>query len=170
MHPVALTAIALLVVNDHVLKQLAPGVVTGKLSDVAGLVFFPLLLAACAEKAGVRRGLSMIVVATIATAIAFAAVKLWTPAGDAYRVALAALQWPFRAAHALLAGHAMPGLGRVSLVADPTDLVALVALAVPIVLARQLAVSTAFAWNTMRSSSRIAVSERPHTQPVSSAM
>jgi hypothetical protein len=154
-HPLALAAIALLVINDHVLKQLAPGVVTGKLSDFAGLAFFPLLLAACAETAGIRRGLSVIVVATVATAIAFAAVKLWTPAGDVYRVAFAALQWPVRAAHALLSGHAMPGLGRVSLVADPTDLVALIALAVPVALARrrladrddadQLAVSTALA-------------------------
>src|SRR5207302_4164912 len=34
--------------------------------------------------------------------------------------------------------------------------------------AAQLADSTALTWNTMRSSSRIAVSDRPHTQPVSS--
>ena len=41
MHPVALAAIAVLVVNDHVLKSAYPGWLTGKLSDIAGLVFFP---------------------------------------------------------------------------------------------------------------------------------
>jgi hypothetical protein len=137
MHPIALAAIALLVINDHVLKQLAPGIVTGKLSDFAGLVFFPLLLAAAAEYAGIRRGMTTIVIAAIATAVAFAAIKLFAPAADLYRVALAMLQWPFRAARALLIGTALPPVGRVSLVADPTDLVALVALAVPIGLGRR---------------------------------
>ena len=131
-HPLALGAIALLVINDHVLKQAAPGVITGKLSDFAGLAFFPLLLAAGTELAGVRRGMSTIVVAAIATAVAFTAIKLWVPAGELYRVGLAALQWPFRAAHALVTGEALPSLARVSLVADPTDLVALVSLAIPI--------------------------------------
>ena len=40
-----LLGLALLVVNDHVLKQAFPGPVTGKLSDVAGLFVFPLFLA-----------------------------------------------------------------------------------------------------------------------------
>ena len=39
--PPTLLALAVLVLNDHVLKQAAPGVVTGKLSDVAGLVLAP---------------------------------------------------------------------------------------------------------------------------------
>ena len=38
-------ALVVLVLNDHVLKQAYPGWVTGKLSDVAGLVVAPLLLA-----------------------------------------------------------------------------------------------------------------------------
>ena len=37
-------ALVVLVLNDHVLKQAYPGWVTGKLSDVAGLVFAPVLL------------------------------------------------------------------------------------------------------------------------------
>jgi hypothetical protein len=131
-HPIALASIALLVLNDHVLKQLAPGVVTGKLSDFAGLGFFPLLLAACAEYAGIRRGTKTIVIAAIATGLAFAAVKLVAPAAELYRIGLAMLQWPFHAVRALLTGHALPAIGRVSFVADATDLVALVALAVPI--------------------------------------
>jgi hypothetical protein len=51
MHPVALAAIALLVVNDWIWKpRVIPGsaasFVTGKLSDVAGLAFAPVVLSA----------------------------------------------------------------------------------------------------------------------------
>ncbi|MEO8704317.1 MAG: hypothetical protein ABI867_29960 [Kofleriaceae bacterium] len=134
--PIALAAIVLLVVNDHVLKARLPGLVTGKLSDVAGMLFFPLLLAAVVEQLGVRRGARMILAAAIATGIVFAAIKLWAPAGDCYRVGLAALQWPFRALAALAGGDAVPALGRAQLTADATDLVALPALLVPIALGR----------------------------------
>ena len=44
-HPVVLTGIFLVAVNDHILKQsVLAGAVTGKLSDFAGLFFFPFLL------------------------------------------------------------------------------------------------------------------------------
>jgi hypothetical protein len=139
LRPAALLAIALLVINDHVLKARAPGLVTGKLSDVAGLVFFPLLLAAAAEQVGLRGGRAAVIAAAAATGIAFAAIKLWAPAGELYRVGLAALQWPFHALAALLDGSALPALGRVRLVQDPTDLLALPALLVPVALARSAA-------------------------------
>lgn len=47
--PLALVAVGVLLLNDHVLKGagVLPGVVTGKLSDVAGLFFFPVLLMTC---------------------------------------------------------------------------------------------------------------------------
>lgn len=142
-HPIPILAIALLVANDHVLKAAYPGVVTGKLSDFAGLVFFPLLLAAASEQVGLRRGMTAVVAATIAAAIAFASIKLSPAAGELYRAALAALQWPFRAAFALVAGDRVPAVGHVQLVADRTDLIALVALAVPIALARRQAPAAA---------------------------
>ncbi|MCG5471887.1 hypothetical protein LADH09A_005922 [Micromonospora sp. LAH09] len=44
-HPSTLLALVVLVVNDHVLKSAFPGVVTGKVSDVAGLVLAPALVA-----------------------------------------------------------------------------------------------------------------------------
>jgi hypothetical protein len=127
--PVMLVAIAVLVVNDHVLKQAYPGVLTGKLSDVAGLVFFPVLLAAIAEQFGAR-GLRVLVVTTLATGIVFAAVKTIPLAADAYRVGLGALQWIPRALVAVVSGDAVPAAGRVALAMDPTDLVALPAVAV----------------------------------------
>ena len=45
-HPIAIIAIILLVLNDHLLKAQYTSWWTGKLSDVAGLIFAPLLLAA----------------------------------------------------------------------------------------------------------------------------
>ena len=36
LHPIALLAVALLLVNDHLLKAAAPGPLTGKLSDSPG--------------------------------------------------------------------------------------------------------------------------------------
>ncbi|MEU4336567.1 hypothetical protein AB0F59_18370 [Micromonospora lupini] len=44
-HPSTLLALVVLVVNDHVWKAAFPGPVTGKLSDVAGLVLAPPLVA-----------------------------------------------------------------------------------------------------------------------------
>jgi hypothetical protein len=45
IHPVTLTGVVLLAVNDHLLKARYPGPVTGKLSDLAGLLVLPPLLA-----------------------------------------------------------------------------------------------------------------------------
>lgn len=53
--PVFVLALVVLILNDHVLKQAWPGLVTGKLSDVAGLVVAPLLLAVPLAGVGVRR-------------------------------------------------------------------------------------------------------------------
>lgn len=44
-HPISLFAIALLLANEHILKVVTPFPLTGKLSDFAGLFFFPYLLA-----------------------------------------------------------------------------------------------------------------------------
>jgi hypothetical protein len=44
-HPLTVLALVVLIVNDHVLKAAHPGLLTGKLSDVAGLVLAPPLVA-----------------------------------------------------------------------------------------------------------------------------
>src|SRR5919106_2448782 len=49
LHPVVVASVVLLLANDHVFKLRWPSVVTGKVSDVAGLVFFPVLLFSFAE-------------------------------------------------------------------------------------------------------------------------
>ncbi|MFC0864291.1 hypothetical protein ACFHYQ_18520 [Sphaerimonospora cavernae] len=50
-HPVTMAAVALLILNDHLFKRLWPGVVTGKLSDFAGMLVAPPLLALLLESA-----------------------------------------------------------------------------------------------------------------------
>lgn len=104
-HPVCLSAVAVLVVNDHLWKGVGPGWLTGKLSDVAWLVVAPVVLA-------VLLSLTRLSVQAVrstalgATALAYLTLQLWPPLGEAW-VAL------FGGAH----------------VADVEDLVALPALA-----------------------------------------
>lgn len=133
LHPAVLASVGVLVVNDHWAKAHHPGLVTGKLSDFAGLVFFPLLLQAAWELGHVllrqpwRPSARVLQVAALGTAVTFAAVKLWGPAAEAYRVGLGVARWPLDALAASLGGTAFPALSRVSLTQDPTDVVALVA-------------------------------------------
>lgn len=63
-HPGSVLALVVLVLNDHVLKQAWPGWVTGKLSDVAGLVVAPLLLAALLTLVRTPRAMPVALVAT----------------------------------------------------------------------------------------------------------
>ena len=84
VHPVALAAIAVLVLNDHLGKAAFPGVITGKLSDLAGLAFFPLFLQAGVEIALAAAGRPWVRSdrvlwgAMALTAVVFALVKLDT--------------------------------------------------------------------------------------------
>ncbi|MFN7142762.1 MAG: hypothetical protein ACK4YP_03230, partial [Myxococcota bacterium] len=106
VHPVPLVAMVVLAVNDHWGKAAFPNLVTGKLSDVAGLAFFPLLLQAGWEvltrRPPCRR---VLVAATIATMSVFAATKTLPVATSAWAWALGALQWPVLA---LVAGQPRP--------------------------------------------------------------
>ncbi len=75
--PLPLAALALLVVNDHVLKGagLLPGWVTGKLSDVAGLFFFPVLLAYLGGRVFAQRR-RVAQISVLCTGVVFAALKV----------------------------------------------------------------------------------------------
>ena len=87
-HPLPLGCVALLVINDHVLKgrSIVPAVVTGKLSDFAGLFFFPVLLVTVARASKLRWVTPPR--AALATMLAFAAVKLATPVNALYAALL----------------------------------------------------------------------------------
>jgi hypothetical protein len=138
LHPVALACIALLLLNDHYLKSAYPGTITGKLSDVAGLVFFPLLLAGLWEVAllAIRRWEGrprrrVVVVAVVITGIGFALVKTTQPAAEAFSDALGFGQWLPAALASAITAHPVVGLPVVTrIVVDPGDLIALPALLV----------------------------------------
>lgn len=65
--PVFAGSIAVLIINDHVLKSAWPGFVTGKLSDVAGCLMVAVVLTAVLRRAGA---------ACVATAVAFTVLKV----------------------------------------------------------------------------------------------
>ena len=106
-HPLTVASLVLLALNDHVLKQAWPGWVTGKLSDVVGLVVAPLLLAVPLALLGLRRPA---VVAVLATGLGFALVKTTGTGSDLASDLWSAVGWPSY------------------LRRDPTDLLALPAL------------------------------------------
>jgi len=122
-HPATLAALALLVVNDRVLKgSAAPGWLSGKLSDLAGLASFPLVATAAVDT--VLWGLAALGVPVdftlrrwkLAAAIAltgagFAAMKLSSEVAAAVAAVLDRI------------------IGGAHIVADPSDLLALPALA-----------------------------------------
>ncbi len=85
-HPVTIAAVAVLVVNDHLLKGagVLPGWLTGKLSDVAGMFFFPVLLAALVHGLAGAMGKKpserlVAVAAAFATGVAFTLLKTSAP-------------------------------------------------------------------------------------------
>lgn len=104
-HPLWWLMLVVLVVNDFVLKGsgLLPSIITGKLSDFAGLMVFPLLLAILIP----WRNRRVWAGTHIATGLAFCAIKLIPAAGSLYVAILNALS---------LSGQIW---------FDPTDLVAL---------------------------------------------
>jgi hypothetical protein len=124
-HPVSVAAIAVLLINDHLLKATMPGWFTGKASDFAGLVFFPLLLVSLVEiarsalrdEATQRR--SDLLACVSLTGIVFTLVKLDPTAGHWYSIVWGWLSAPIH-------GSVAP----VALVQDRTDLWALLALVI----------------------------------------
>lgn len=115
--PVPLAAVALLALNDHVLKRACPGALTGKLSDLAGCFVLPLFLSAVLALATRWPARARLAAGAAATVAFFTALKL-SPAVAS------------TTAGALAAAVGVAGLRGGPLAADPTDLVAL-----PLVLA-----------------------------------
>lgn len=140
LDPVVIASLALLIANDHVFKALARGtpwsVVTGKVSDVAGLVFLPVLIVAALEVLATWRGRyrgpspRQAVVVAVVVAVLFTGMKTSDVVGEAYAWTLGALQWPFRALLATLRDVAVPAWQPVAHVVDPTDVVGVVGVGV----------------------------------------
>ena len=116
-HPASLAGIAVLLLNDHVLKAAFGTWWTGKLSDVAGLVFAPALVALVAALFAPRaRAATLARGAIVGVGLVFAFVK-----ATALGAAAASAAWT---------AVSEPALGTASVVRhDATDLLALPALA-----------------------------------------
>ena len=139
LHPLSLAALALCAVNDHLLKGagLLPSIVTGKLSDFAGLLFFPLFFTAALDtvlyflsaplEAMGRRPLpyrlsrAKAAAAGIITGALFTALQLSPAVKDLYI-----------AVHRLIGFH-------VRMTQDPSDLIALLMLPVAYFIATRTA-------------------------------
>ncbi len=109
-HPLWWVALFVLLANDHVLKQAGalPPVLTGKLSDFAGLIVAPVLLAALVRARSTRP----VAICFAATAVVFAAINLDSACAVAMERVTASL-----------------GVGW-TIYPDPTDLIALTVLPV----------------------------------------
>jgi hypothetical protein len=140
LHPLALVALGTLILNDHLLKGLVGGPITGKLSDVAGLVVLPLVLLGlwecwCRVTGRPSDAASVAIsVAAGATVVGFTAVKLDQRVADLAAFVMAAFQWPVHAAGALATGGTLPGIVPGVLLADRGDLVALPAVLLALVI------------------------------------
>jgi hypothetical protein len=126
-----LSALLLLVVNDHVLKRACPSALTGKLSDVAVVVVLPLFLHGIVElfhsqllrrPLGVRAGNRWLATCITVSLLVFGLPEVWPLAEDAYRYGLGAAQWPFKAVWRWVQSEALPPLRPVRATADLTDL------------------------------------------------
>ena len=122
LHPLSIVAVGLLVLNDHVLKDRWGNTLTGKLSDVAGVFVFPLLVLSAVRLLGpLRPGIGMeaktVRAVVVLTAAGFAAVKLVGPVGDAYASTIGVVRW--------IASAGWFELGPIEVVRDPTDVLVL---------------------------------------------
>lgn len=142
LHPAMLLAVAVLALNDHWLKgrvgtEPVAGVVTGKVSDVAGLAFFPALAVSVIEVARWARrrgrggwacGRRELAAAMAVTAAGFAAVQTVPAAAAGYGAVLAAVRWCAPAVVAVLGGRPSPPWPEIGHVMDVSDLVCMPAL------------------------------------------
>ncbi len=115
-----LGAVALTALNDHLLKEAYPGVITGKISDFTGLFFFPFFLCALIEFcARIQFSRRVFLLAQLTSTLLFLVFKYESHA----REFLTALFEEY--------------LFAIQITPDPTDLVALIALPIAYLLARR---------------------------------
>lgn len=129
LSPWALVSVAIIPINDYILKDAFGNTLTGKLSDIAGVFLFPLLLLSVLEL--LTRSLvgrAAIAWSIAVTGIGFAAVKLVAPVGDAYEWVIGFLR--------LTAGGFRGDILPILVFRDPSDLWVL-----PILLASYLVIA-----------------------------
>ena len=136
LHPVVLAAVVILAVNDHLLKSAYPGWLTGKVSDIAGLIFFPLLLQALWQLATREPRPSemrpTLIICVAVTAVGFTATKLVPAVTDTVAHTMGIAQWLLAVPISAVLAADMPALRPVLITRDATDLIALPALLLPL--------------------------------------
>jgi hypothetical protein len=108
LHPLTLVSLVILLLNDHVWKWAHPSWLTGKLSDVAGMILAPIVLSVATRHRA--PGLC-----ALAVAVVFTLVKTWSPANHAWCAMMGPLvrdptdliALPFAALAVLVAGASM---------------------------------------------------------------
>lgn len=113
VHPASLLALALLALNDHWFKGLGPGWLTGKLSDFAGLFYFPFLIIIFVGLVPVRAPRPRLLLGRCV----FWATGIWFATAKSIPVVHRATVW---LAESLV--------GEVQIIRDPSDALALIAL------------------------------------------
>ena len=128
-HPLTLSMLVLWIVNDHALKKLYGNIWTGKLSDVAGLIVFPLFLFALYEVfVGTERPRRMLLLSIASAGLFFVGLNTSNAFSDGVCHVLGALQWPFKAVISLMTGTGMPIYAPTTATPDLTDLYTLPAM------------------------------------------
>ena len=139
LHPIAVLAILVVVVNDRVLKLNYPSVISGKLSDFAGLIYFPLFVVSLFEvfrwifwRSRWQLSAWWVTGVAITVGACFVLMKTWDPAGEIYRPLVGMMLWPARAIASVATGDPPPPVRGVTMYKDPTDLFALPSLLIPV--------------------------------------
>lgn len=93
--PLPLLAVALFAANNFYLKFLAPGFITGKLSDALACFFLPLFISSVLEPFAPRSRRARVAVGCLLTLVLFTAVKTVPVASRALDQTLSLLTAPF---------------------------------------------------------------------------
>ena len=128
-HPLSLSMLALWIVNDHLLKGWYGNAWTGKLSDVAGLIVFPLFLFALFEVfVSVERPRRALLTSITVAGVFFVGLNTSDAFSDSVCLVLGGLQWPLKAIVSLAQGGGLPSYVPTAATPDLTDLYTLPAL------------------------------------------
>lgn len=131
-HPIVLLSVFVLIVNDHYWKFSHTSAFTGKISDLTGLIFFPLLFISIIElvrytfrSKSWQLSMKASTLILFTTLIGFTLVKTIQPITVAYSDTLNFIAWlPSASFHWLVGDEKVPIINRIVLT-DKTDLIAL---------------------------------------------
>lgn len=138
LSPMFLICIVVWAANDHIFKRVSPGWFTGKLSDFGALAAAPVILFALADwvapRVVARAPGRFLMISSALVAGLMIGIKTNDAIARTYEYAFGLVYHPWRAAAAVLHDAPVPAVTPVVSEQDPSDLVSLVALAIPLAL------------------------------------